>query len=61
MNETAVFFSVSCLFSELKIFWFRHVWCNILYKGDTLELIIYACYLWEIALNVGLDLTFHNI
>jgi hypothetical protein len=34
---------------------------RILYKGDDLRLTICAYYAWEVALNVGLDLSCCNI
>jgi hypothetical protein len=34
---------------------------NVLYKGDGLELTIYANYSWEIELNIGLDVSFGNM
>jgi hypothetical protein len=34
--------------------------CSMLYKEDGLWLIIYACYLWEIALNIAVDALFDN-
>jgi hypothetical protein len=30
------------------------------YKGESLELTVYACYLWEMALNVFLNMSFCN-
>jgi hypothetical protein len=35
--------------------------CRILYKGGSLQLTIYACYSWEIALNIGPDASFNNM
>jgi hypothetical protein len=35
--------------------------CSILNRGDGFGLTICACYLWEIVLNVGLDVSFDNI
>jgi hypothetical protein len=35
--------------------------CKILYKAGCLQLIISACYSWEMALNVALDVSFDNI
>jgi hypothetical protein len=33
----------------------------MLYKGVSLRLIICVCYRWEIALHIGLEVTFDNI
>jgi hypothetical protein len=38
-----------------------HVKFNILYKGDDIRLSTWACYSWEMALNVGLDVSFDNM
>jgi hypothetical protein len=38
-----------------------YVECNILYKEDGLILIICACCLWEMVLNVGLEVSFGNM
>jgi hypothetical protein len=35
--------------------------CSILYKGDGLVLTVYACYLWEVALNGNLITAFNNV
>jgi hypothetical protein len=35
--------------------------CSTLYKGDGLLLPVYTCYPWEMALNIGLDVSFDNI
>jgi hypothetical protein len=32
-----------------------------LYKGDNLRLTIYACYSWEMALNITLIVSFDNM
>jgi hypothetical protein len=61
MFEGAVFcFRVSCLLCE---YWskFDVDICCIPYKEDSLWLTIYACYLWEMALNDGPDASFDNI
>jgi hypothetical protein len=42
----------------LTIFWFGYVNCSFLYNGDGLQLIIYACDSWEIALNVCIEVSF---
>jgi hypothetical protein len=34
--------------------------CSILNKGDGVRLTICSCYLWEIVLNIGLDVSFDN-
>jgi hypothetical protein len=37
--------------------------CEMLctYKGDSSRCTICACYSWEVALNVGLDVSFSNV
>jgi hypothetical protein len=47
-------FNVSCLLFEL-IFLCGYVKCSMLYKVESLRLIIFAHYLWEMALNVDVD------
>jgi hypothetical protein len=41
--------------------WREYVNCTILYKADCLRLNICACYSWEMALNVGLEVSFDNM
>jgi hypothetical protein len=56
--------SFVCVVSKmwvLLIFRCGHVKCSVLYKGDCLRLIICACYLLEVTLNVGLDVLFDNM
>jgi hypothetical protein len=35
--------------------------CSILYEGSGSRLTICRCYSWEIALNVGLDVSFKDL
>jgi hypothetical protein len=41
--------------------WCEYVKCSILYKRDGLRFTTCACYSWEMALNVGLDVPFDNM
>jgi hypothetical protein len=39
----------------------RNTRCSTLYKGDALQSTIYVCYPWEMALNVGLGVSFDDM
>jgi hypothetical protein len=39
----------------------KYVKCSILYEGEGFHFTIHACYPWEIAFNVGLDVSFDNM
>jgi hypothetical protein len=49
-----LYFSVSCLFCEHSCT-LNCALVGILLKGGGLQLLIRACYSWEIALNVNID------
>jgi hypothetical protein len=34
---------------------------GVSYKGGCLQLIVFACYSWELALNVNSDVSFDNL
>jgi hypothetical protein len=58
MNERTSFcFSVNSVNYILRC---GYVKCSTPYKGDGLRLTIYACCLWEMALNNGLDASLDN-
>jgi hypothetical protein len=53
-----------CIVSILQVlitFSCGYVKCNILYKGESLRLIICGCYSLEMASNVGLGVSFDNV
>jgi hypothetical protein len=54
-------YDITSLHRFSHIFWCGYVKCSILNKGDDLRLSICACYSWEMALNVGLDVSFDNM
>jgi hypothetical protein len=51
---------VSILWVLIK-FWCCYMACRMVYKEDSLRLTTYACYSKEMALNVGLNVSFDNV
>jgi hypothetical protein len=43
------------------IFWCGYVKCDVLYKIDCVWLIIHACHLWEMPINIGLNIPLNNM
>jgi hypothetical protein len=63
-HERATSPSFQCtvyILKALKMPACRSVNCRILLKANDLRLMIYASYLWEMALNVGVDASFCNM
>jgi hypothetical protein len=51
---------ILCVLWVVIIFRYEYVKYSILYRGDYLRLIIYACYSWDMALHVGVGVSFEK-